>query len=457
MTEMLDKIHTQSDNVTSGPIAKTIVSLALPVFLGMVMEFLLTVTDFFWVGKLGPSAQDAITSSMVVHWTVFGLFSMISIGITALVSRHVGARNIEQARFFIRQALDFALMLGAAISLFGYIFTEQILGVMETPQPTLVQAIPYLHIFFLSTILFAVAETIYAVFRASGDTRTPMKVAVMAVLINMILDPLLILGYGPFPKMGVPGAAIATFTAIFIACLTIIYLLIKGKAGYAVSHAFFARPDWTAIRKIARIGLPISSQQVTFVIVYWFLIAIVHQFGAEAGAAMGIGNRMESFSYLTCYGISLASSTMVGQNLGAGQPDRAAKCAWGAIGIAVGITAVISIFFLATPAQLADVFTNNARVKAIATDYLIILGLTQTAMAVELVLEGSFSGAGDTIPPMVVMIPGAIIRIPLAYWLSFDLEMGVNGVWWTLTITSALKAIILVYWFKLGHWKTKAV
>ena len=457
MSDMLENIDAQSDNVTSGPIIKTIVSLALPVFLGMVMEFLLTVTDFFWVGKLGASAQDAITSSMVVHWTVFGLFSMISIGITALVSRHVGARNIEQARYFIRQALDFALMLGVVITIVGYVLTEQILGVLETPSPTLKHAIPYLHIFFLSTVLFSVAETIYAVFRASGDTRTPMKVAVMAVIINMILDPLLILGIGPFPELGVPGAAIATLTAIFIACATIVYLLITGKAGYEVPKAFFAAPDWLAIRKIARIGLPISSQQVTFVVVYWFLIAIVHQFGEEAGAAMGIGNRMESFSYLTCYGISLASATMVGQNLGAEQPDRAAKCAWGATGIAVGITAIISVFFLAMPTQIASIFTDNPQVKEIATDYLIILGLTQTAMAVELVLEGSFSGAGDTIPPMIVMIPGAVIRIPLAYWLSFDMGLGVNGVWWTLTITSALKAIVLVYWFKLGHWKAKAV
>ena len=172
---------------------------------------------------------------------------------------------------------------------------------------------------------------------------------------------------------------------------------------------------------------------------------------------MGIGNRMESLSYLTCYGFSVAASTMVGQNLGAGKPDRAARCAWGAAGLAIFITFFISIAFIFFPKLIASIFTDDPEVLKIAINYLIILGVSQTAMAVEIVLEGAFGGAGDTIPPMLVMIPFSLARVPLAYFLSFNMDLGVSGVWWTLTITSVIKSIILGLWFKRGKWKEKVV
>lgn len=168
---------------------------------------------------------------------------------------------------------------------------------------------------------------------------------------------------------------------------------------------------------------------------------------------MGIGNRMESLSYLTCHGFSIAASTMVGQNLGAGKPDRAARGAWGATGLAVGITAAVGIFFIVIPGAIASIFTADPAVHKIAVDYLIILGISQATMACEMVLEGSFSGAGNTLPPMLIAIPGAIVRIPLAYFLALHAGWGINGVWWTLTITSVAKAAILIFWFRRGDWK----
>jgi putative MATE family efflux protein len=207
--------------------------------------------------------------------------------------------------------------------------------------------------------------------------------------------------------------------------------------------------------RIVELGLPIAGHQLVFVIVYWFLIGYVHQFGVTAGAAMGIGNRVESFSYLTCYGFSVAASTLVGQNLGAGKPDRAARCAWGAVGLGIGLTTIFSALFLGLPGLIASVFTDDPQVLRIAVDYLVILGLSQSAMAVEIILEGAFSGAGNTIPPMVVMLPCSLARIPLAWYLAFELGWGVNGIWWTLTITTGVKAAILAYWFALGRWKRK--
>ena len=454
----MDASKRATDNtelITSGPIVKAVFRLATPVVLGMLMEVLLSVTDFYWVGRLGPAAQDAVTSSMIIIWTVFAGITVVSIGVTALVSRYMGAQDPERASFYTAQSVWLATWIGIGVTIAGWVFSPALLEFMQAGEETAALAVPYLRIFLLGAIPLFWSNTIYAVFRAAGDTRTPTQVGIMVVLINMGLDPLFIFGFGPIPALGVPGAAVATTIAVIAGSGTIGHLMLKGKVGFSTGMPFRVRPDGPAMRKIARIGLPIASQQLVFVLVYWFLIGYVHRFGETAGAAMGIGNRMESLSYMTCYGFSLAASTLVGQNLGAGKPDRAARSAWGATGLGIGLTLVFSALFLGIPEWIATIFTDDPEVKAIAVDYLRILGLSQSAMAVEIILEGAFSGAGDTLPPLIVMLPASVARIPLAWYLAFQLEWGINGIWWTLTITTGFKAVVLGYWFYLGRWKRK--
>jgi putative MATE family efflux protein len=454
---MSETVLKAREDITSGPIIKTIFSLAVPVVLGMMMQIILSVVNFFWVGRLGPTAQDAITSSMVLCWSVWSSITIVSIGLTALVSRNIGAKDTEKAAHYAHQGIWLAVFLSVVVSILGFIFTPMLIDFMGTGAETRQKAIPYLQIFFTSAIFFALFDSVSTIFRAAGNTKTPMMVSVMTIILNMILDPLLIFGIGPFPKLGVPGASLATMISVGIGCGTILYLLHKGKAGFSVTGLFRKKPIYSDMMRIVRIGVPITIQQLTFSVVYWFLIRIVHQYGDVAGAAMGIGNRMESISYLTCSGFGMAASAMVGQNLGAGKPDRAAKCAWGAAGIAVFITCIIGAVFIIVPQWITGIFTSDPAVHEIAADYLIILGLSQFTMAIEIVLEDSFSGAGDTIPVMVVLIPGAILRVPLAYYLCFNLGFGVNGVWWTMTITTVIKASVLALWFRRGKWKLKQV
>jgi len=443
--------------VVSGPLVKAIFTLAIPPVLGMFMEIALSVTDFYWVGHLGAAAQDAIASSMVVIWTLFSALSIICIGVAALVSRNVGANEPGKAAHFVRQAVWMALILGGLVGIIGLFSTSTLLNFMNAGDATQHHAQPYLRVFFLVCPFLFLAETAYSVFRASGDTKTPVKVGITVVVVNMLLDPLLIFGWGPVPALGVAGASIATGVAWLIGMVLIYRLMVSGRLGYSVGRLFGEIPALGSFGRIARIGLPISTQQLTFVLVYWFLIGFVHRFGEAAGAAMGIGNRMESFSYLTCSGFAMAASTLVGQNLGAGQPDRAAKGAWGATGLGISLTLVFSFFFLVLPGPIAGFFTDDPKVQSIAVGYLVILGLSQITMAVEIILEGAFSGSGDTLPPMLVILPGSVARIPLAWYLAFQLDWGINGIWWTLTITTTLKAVILAWWFKLGHWKLKKI
>lgn len=453
----MNSTDTQTDKITSGPIARTIFSLAVPVVAGMFMEFALQITDYFWVGKLGAVPQDAVTTSMVVIWSMWSLMSLITVGIAAIVARHIGARNTDTAAHFARQGGLMAIFIGVALATVGYFYTPFALRFMEAGNATFSHAAPYLRISLLAAPLFFVTETVFAVYRASGDTRTPLKIGTMFISLNMVLDPVLIFGLGPFPEMGVSGAATATAISVGVAMIVVLAKVARGGLGYDVGLTSHIKPKIKDMLKIGRIGLPMALQQLVFVAVYLFLIKIVHQYGEIAGAAMGIGNRMEALSYLTCIGFSIAASTMVGQNLGAGKPDRAARCAWGATGIGIAMTFVISIAFIAFPRVIASLFSSDPGVLAIATDYLIILGLSQVTMATEIILEGAFGGAGDTVPPMLVLIPGAVVRIPLAYFLCFTLDWGINGVWWTLTMTTTVKAIVLALWFRRGHWKLKEV
>ncbi|HOD65791.1 MAG TPA: MATE family efflux transporter [candidate division Zixibacteria bacterium] len=448
---------TRTETITSGPISGTIISLATPVVLAQFMEFALASTDYFWVGRLGPFAQDALTTSMVTVWTMFSAVSVISVGVAALVARHIGAGNPGQAAFFARQGMGMGVLFAIAAALAAWVLTPPFLRFMQAGPQTLPMAQTYMRTVYLFALCFFLLEVSYAVFRAAGDTRTPTIIAAITIVLNIGLDPLLIFGWGPVPAMGVAGAALATGLSVTIAAALALTRLAGGHLGFRLGPVRAFRPDFRQMLRIARIGLPIASQQFIFVAVYWFLIKYVHAFGPTAGAAMGIGNRMESFSYLICSGFAVAASTMVGQNLGAGKPDRAARCAWGATGIAVAVTLAVAVVFVSLPRAIASVFTDDPEVLRMAADYLVILGLSQFTMAVEIVLEGAFSGSGDTLPPMLVSVPGSLARIPLAYLLAFTLGWGINGVWWTLTITTTVKALVLAYWFSRGRWKRKEV
>jgi putative MATE family efflux protein len=215
--------------------------------------------------------------------------------------------------------------------------------------------------------------------------------------------------------------------------------------------------DWRLIGRLVRIGMPISVSSVAFCVVYLFVNRITAGFGTEAVAALGIGNRIESVNYLISFGFSMAVATLVGQNLGAGNPERAASLARKTILIVSVFTGFTTVLFLAFPEAIVRIFVDDPAVIAAGKSYIRILALSQILMGWELVLEGAFSGAGDTLPPMFVSIPGSIIRIPLAWWLAVSLGWGVEGIWWTITVTTLVKGVALLIWFSRGHWKTKQV
>ena len=444
-------------DLTSGSITKGIFYLAGPVVATMFLETAFSIADIFWVGKLGAVSLAAVISSAIVIWIIYSLVGAVSVGVTALVARFYGAKQMDQAAFGARQAYLFSILCAVCLTIPGVLFTKWAFLLMGTELEVTYLGTQYLRIIFGGAITFFLIDVFSSIFRASGDTKTPMLVIGFSLVLNIILDPFLIFGWGPFPRLETTGAAIATVFSQIVGSLLFLLLIIRGK----LSFRFSLWPKWdldfSMVWRILRIGIPASSAWILFSVVYLFINKIVALFGTEAIAALGIGNRLESVSFLTCLGFSAAASTLVGQNLGAGKPERSARAAWETAVISVLITGFVATMFLTLPRQIASFFISDPKVIEIAVGYLRILALSQMFMALEIAFEGAFGGAGNTVPPMVVSIAGSAARIPLAYLLSVHWGMGITGVWWAITSTSVVKGIIATIWFSRGRWKTQKV
>lgn len=441
------------EKYTEGSIISSIWRLGWPAVTSMLLHTLMTLTDAIWVGRLGPTEMAAVQSSIFTIWTVFSMLMIIPTGVIAIISRAVGANKTEEVGRVGRQGILFSLWVGIGYSIFGYFIAPHVFNFMDTEAAVSQLGINYLRIFFIGVVFFFINDSISAIFRAVGDTRAPLHATTAAVIINIVLDPILIFGWFGAPALGTDGAAIATIASAF--CGTLIYLnmIRRGRLKYRLDFKLFEKLDFSLAKTVVKIGSPPATAGMIFSVVYIFLNKIAAQFGTISIAALTVGNRMESLSYLICFGFSIAATTMVGQNLGANNPERAAKSAWMSVAICVGWTLFISLLFLVIPDWLSRIFTNDKEVIAIAVVYLRILALSQIFMAAEIVLEGAFAGAGNTMPPTIISIPGTVIRLPMAYYLCFETDLGIDGLWWTLTITTWLKAMVMMYWFYLGRWK----
>lgn len=444
-------------DLTTGSITKSIFYLALPVVATMFLETAFSIADIFWVGKLGAVSLAAVISSAFLIWIIYSLVGAVSIGVTALVARFIGAKQPDQAAFSARQAYLFSILFAVCLTLPGVLFTKWAFVLMGTAPDVTALGIRYLRIIFAGAITFFLIDVFSALFRASGDTKTPMLVIGGSLALNIILDPFLIFGWGPFPRLGTDGAALASVFSQALGSLLFLYLVRRGKLAFKFSLVPKWDIDFSMVWRILRIGIPASSAWILFSVVYLFINKIVALFGTEAIAALGIGNRMESVSFLTCIGFSTAASTLVGQNLGAGKPERSAEAAWKTAGISVLVTGFVATMFLFFPRQIASFFISDPKVIEIGIGYLRILALSQMFMALEIVFEGAFGGAGNTVPPMIVSIVGSLARVPLAYLMAVHWGMGIVGVWWAITSTSIVKGVVLAYWFKLGRWKSKKI
>ena len=313
-----------------------------------------------------------------------------------------------------------------------------------------------MYIIYGLVVIFAFFA-IDAAFRGMGDTKTPLKIVSVGLTFNIILDPFLIFGIGPFPRLEAGGAALATILSHLLILVWGTALLQRRSVRLVYDRRKQGFLELGLLWRIVKIGAPIAFSGFMFSVSYMFLTRVITQFGSDALAALGLGHRIEGLAFFASLGFSVAAATLVGQNLGADKPDRAEKAAWLTLFYISVLLIVVSLIFYLFARQIMALFIRDTEVIEEGVRYLRTIAFFEVFLGSEVVLEGAFGGAGNSIPPMVVSVPLTWARIPLALFLAHELGLGSSGVWWAIAVTTGLKGVIMAFWFKKNRWKLKEV
>ena len=437
-------------HLVSDALPRTVARLAIPAVASTLLMTLFASVDAFWVGtRIGPAALAAVATSVFWIWLVIAVAEMVSIGLTAFAARRYGEGRDDLAARAAGSALVFSLVAGVVVALACLAAMPWLFSLMQTPPEVTALGRRYLGTFLLGVPLVFGFFAVDASFRASGDARTPFVLLVVSVGVTLILDPVLILGLGPFPELGIAGAAIATIATRSVAFILGIRIAIRRGL------LRFAQFDWSAIGAICRIGLPTATTGVVFSLIYVFVTRSATQFGTPALAALGIGHRVESWLYMIGVGFGAATAAIVGQNLGAGRVERAERAGWIATSFCTSLGVIFCILELWVPERFASVFSNDPAVIAEGANYLRIAAISQLAICAEIVLEGALGGAGHTVAPMLASTTITAARIPLAAWAAST--WGSSGIWWVISLTAIARAIAMIILWRAGGWKLRTV
>ena len=432
-------------DLTKGNIFKKILILAIPIMGTSLIQSAYSMTDMIWVGTLGSRSVTAVGAAGFFTWFAFAFITIPQIGAAVGVAQSVGRKDVNETKSYVRHSLQmnifFAVIYGATL----IFFRRQLIGFFNIKGQDIVSnAIGYLVIVSAGMIFFFLPPVLTAIFNGHGDSRTPFRINVVGLIVNIILDPFLILGVGPFPKMGVQGAAVATIFAQFVVTIIFIFVITK-KTDYFSHINFLQKPDWRHMRKIVKFGLPVAVQSGVFTFIAMILARILSRWGSTPIAVQSVGSQIESITWMTAGGFQTALSAFVGQNFGAKKWDRIYKgyfISLGIIGVFGTITSCLLIFL---PGPIFSIFISEKAVIKEGIVYLRILGISQLFMCVEMTTAGAFNGLGNTVPPSIVGIVLNGLRIPGALLLS--MIIGLSGVWWSISISSILKGLILSSWF----------
>ena len=452
-----EAIRGSHQDFTKGSLNRAILLLAIPMVLEMVLESLFAVVDVFWVGRIGANAVATVglTESMLLM--VFAIGMGVSLSTTAMVARRIGEKDPEDAAVAGVQAIFLGLTISVLIGLPCFIFAPNLLRLMGATPEIVGIGSSYARIALGGSGVVVLLFLNNAIFRGAGDAAIAMRLLWVSNIINLALDPCLIFGLGPFPKLGVTGAALATFTGRGIGVLYQFYRLLRGTERIRIL-ARQIRLNLAVLLRLARVSV---MGVVQFVIVQssWIgLVRIVSMFGADAVAAYTIAIRIVIFAILPSWGLSNAAATLVGQNLGAKQPKRAETSVWRTGLYNMAFLGTIGVVFIIWANPIVRIFTHDPAVAPLAASTLRIVSYGNIGFSYGMVMLQAFNGAGDTLTPTFVNLIGFwMLEIPLAYWLAIRERMQSNGVYWSIVVAEAVVAITSILLFRRGKWKQQLI
>ena len=439
---------------TTGSINRAIVLLAIPMVLEMAMESLFAVVDVFFVAKVGVDAVATVGLTESVISIVYSLAMGLGMAATAMVARRVGEGNDDAASWSAVQAIYLGVIVSVSLGVLGWFLAEDILLAMGASEEVIETGVGYTRILLGGNIVITLLFLLNGIFRGAGDAALAMRSLWIANILNIILDPLFIFGWGPFPEMGVKGAAVATTIGRGVGVIYQLVILFGGSGILQLTRRhFLLRMD--IIWRLIRVAAGGAGQYIIASASWVFLMRIVAQFGSEVVAGYTIAIRLIIFTILPSWGISNAAATLVGQNLGAGKPDRAETSAWrSAFYNMLFLVTVAVVYFVGGPVFIRF-FTDVPAVIDAGALCLRIVSAGYIFFAYGMVLSQSFNGAGDTrTPTLINLFCFWMLEIPLGYALANYTGLGHSGVYWAITLSETVMAITCIWLFRKGRWKT---
>lgn len=453
-------LNGENYDFTQGSIRKAVVLLAIPMMLEMCLESVFAVVDIYFVNKLGKHAVSVVGLTEAVITLVYSAAIGLSAAATAVVARRVGEKNPEGAAAAAAQTLVISGLLIAVMSVTGYIFAEDLLRMMGAEEEAVAMGVNYTRTMMGGCGVIVLLFLINGIFRGAGNAAIAMKSLWLANACNIILCPVLINGYGPFPEMGVTGAAVATTVGRGIGVIYQLFALFNGRNEMLLMLKAKWTPQWEIIKSIGTIALPATLQFIIQSASWIVLAGIIARSGSDASAGYQTAIRIVMFFLLPAWGISNAAATLVGQNLGAKSPERAEQSVRTIAKYNILFMAIVSALCIALAHPMMSFFIEdeNSLQFAYAIESLRIVSTGFVIYALGMVLMQAFNGAGDTKTPTYICIIGFwIFQIPFAYWLTFVLNWGPSGAFLAVPVAEGLISLMYWYMFRKGKWKLMEV
>jgi putative MATE family efflux protein len=442
-----------SQDFTEGSLNRAIVLLAVPMVLEMCMESLFGVVDVFWVSRLGADAVATVGLTETALTLVFVVALGLSMGATALVARRMGEKDERAAGMVAVQAIIIGLVVSTATAIVGYFFAPNLLHIMGASDSVVRSGSGYTRMISSGSATIFLLFLINAVFRGAGDAAIAMRVLWVANIVNICLNPCLIFGLGPFPRLGVTGSAVGTTIGRGIGVLLQLWVLGSGRGRLAI-HRSQLKADFEVIWRLIRLSLNAIFQYMVQMASWIGMVRIIASFGSAATAGYTVAFKVIIFAILPSWGMSNAAATLVGQNLGAGKPERAEASVWRTGLYNMLFLGSIGMLFIALAPQIVSLFTTDPAVAPLAVSALRLFSFGNVSYSYGMVITAAFNGAGDTATPTVLnLICFWLCQIPLAWALAFHAGLGPNGVYAAVVFSDSLLAALGILLFRRGKWK----
>lgn len=446
----------QKNKYTEGRIFNSLFSLAVPIILANILQTAYQLIDTFWLGRLGAYAVAAVSLSFPLLFLVLSLGSGLTLAGTVLVSQYKGAEDQKMVDFNSSQTVSLIFFISLLLSAGSYFSAEPLMKLIGAGPEILEPSVSYFKVSSLGFVFLFMFFSFQSLMRGIGNVMLPVYIVLFTVFLNLVLDPLFIYGYGPIPGYGVAGAAVASIITQALSAIIGIFILYRGSSGIRINLPEMA-PHYNTLKSIIRLGIPASVEQSTRALGMTMMVVLVTGFGSEVVAAYGIGARILSFIVIPALGLAIATTSLVGQNIGALKIKRAEKVAHLSSQITFfGLTAMGLIMFLFAEPLTAFFIPHDLEVIQDASLFIKIMAPSFGLLGVQQVLNGVFNGAGFTKASMLISILNLwIIRFPLAYLLSHKTLVGYEGIWWSFPVSNAVAAIVAFIYFKQGYWKLR--